>query len=60
MFYSSLTITDTENTEMASYKIVQQCDFLPFYLIKISNQSFHVKLRMNITGFSEVAEIPLV
>lgn len=45
---------------MASYKIVQQCDFLPFYLIKISNQSFHVKLRMNITGFSEVAEIPLV
>ena len=45
---------------MASYKIVQQCDFLPFNLIKISNQSFQVKLRMNITGFSEVAEISLV
>ena len=45
---------------MASYKIVQLCDFLPFYLIKISDQSFHIKLRMNITGFSEVAEIPLV
>ena len=44
---------------MTSYKIVQQYDFLPFYLIKISNQSFHVKLRMIITGFSEVAEIPL-